>query len=189
MTRNWWRYYACHTVCGGYGVQEPLLHLLFEEIISTLINSVLWVKGLTKAFKIWYLIVIISTRTRERKALDLMCYWTGFSTETKVQGRAVVYRISTKWKVFPLLFLLFGGLMLFGWSEIFNLCSQAFLIAANKTIQGWVVVFFFTVAFLGFRLKGLRIAADSLSLDRLLQVDMLSWSSGSPDCQKGLSAS
>lgn len=67
------------------------------------------------------------------------------------------------------------------------MCYQTFLIAGNKTIQGLVwfcfVLFFLTVAFLGLRLKGLRIAAG-LYLDGLLQVDMLSWNSGSPDSVK-----
>lgn len=172
--------FACQTVGGGCGVQEPLLYLLFELIISTLIKSVLWVKGLTRLF----LSLIpngynFSQNKGRWETLELVCYWTGFSTGTKIEGRAVVYRISIKWKVFGLLFLLFLDLMLFGWSEIFSFRCWAFLIVGSKTIQ-WG---FFIVAFLGLRIKGQWIA-EELYLDGLLQISMVSWNSGSLDCQK-----
>lgn len=50
MTSIWCCCYARQTVGGDYGVQEPLLYLLFERIISTLVKSALWAEGLTKAF-------------------------------------------------------------------------------------------------------------------------------------------
>lgn len=50
MTSIWWSCHTCEAVGGGYGVQELLPYLLFERIISTLLKSVLWVEGLTKAF-------------------------------------------------------------------------------------------------------------------------------------------
>lgn len=69
--------------------------------------------------------------------------------------------------------------------RFFYLCCQAFLIARNKTIQGFFV--FFTVAFLGRRLKGLRITAE-LYLHRLYR--LVCWAGGIQVVQtlsKGLS--